>query len=93
MLDVQNCLLELKQKTFNSNITTYVVRENGRGCISIIRLPQPGHPIIWSLWKNQNIQDRNTCWVHEMARWAVETTLMESASLSTLLPTGQMFGH
>ena len=35
MLDVQNCPLELKQKTFNDNITTCVVRENDQGCTSI----------------------------------------------------------
>ena len=35
MLDVQNCPLELKQKTFNDNITTCVVRENKQGCTSI----------------------------------------------------------
>ena len=35
MLDVQNCSLELKQKTFNDNITTCVMRENNRGCTSI----------------------------------------------------------
>ena len=35
MLDVQNCPLEMKQKTFNRNITTCVVRENDRGCTSI----------------------------------------------------------
>ena len=35
MLDVQNCPLELKQKTFNDNITTCVVRENVQGCTSI----------------------------------------------------------
>ena len=35
LLDLQNCPLELKQKTFNDNITTCVVRENDRGCTSI----------------------------------------------------------
>ena len=35
MLDVQNCPPELKQKIFNGNITTYVVREDDRGCTSI----------------------------------------------------------
>ena len=35
MLVVQNCPLELKQKTFNGSITTCVVRENDGGCISI----------------------------------------------------------
>ena len=35
MLDVQNCPLELKQKTFNDNITTCVVRKNNSGCTSI----------------------------------------------------------
>ena len=35
MLDVQNCPLELQQKTFNDNITTCVVREDDPGCTSI----------------------------------------------------------
>ena len=35
MLDVQNCPLELKQKIFNGNITSCVVRENDGGCTSI----------------------------------------------------------
>ena len=35
MLDVQNCPLELKQKTFNGNRTTCVVREKAGGCTSI----------------------------------------------------------
>ena len=34
MLDIQNCPLELKQKTFSGNITTCVVRENDLGCTS-----------------------------------------------------------
>ena len=35
VLDVQNCPLELKQKTFNDSITTCVVREEDQGCTSI----------------------------------------------------------
>ena len=35
MLDIQNCPPELKQKIFNGNITTCMVREDDRGCTSI----------------------------------------------------------
>ena len=35
MLDIQNCPLELRQKTFKGNITTCVVREDDRGYTSI----------------------------------------------------------
>ena len=35
MLDVQNCPLELQQKTFNDSITICVVREKNRGSTSI----------------------------------------------------------
>ena len=35
MLDVRNCPLELKPKTFNDSIKTCVVRENNPGCTSI----------------------------------------------------------